>query len=71
MEMLNYSLWLTFFIWIINIVGIYKESSKYINLNKDKEVWEYKPYPIDFMNELFVMVVTPAPFILLEYLIMR
>lgn len=71
MEHLTYSLWLTFIIWIVNAVSMLISVGKYVKAHKDKEVWEYPEYPMSFIAEFQVYVLTPAPFILLEYLIVR
>lgn len=71
MEMLNYSLWFTFFWWSINVASVVFMQTRYMKQFKDKETWEIAKYPLSFMDEFFTMVMIPMPIILLEYLIMR
>lgn len=71
MEILNYSLWFTFFVWIGNGLVMMISIQRYVKAHKGKEAWEYPEYPISFMAEFQAYVLVPAPIILLEYLIVR
>lgn len=71
MEMLNFSLWFTLMVWSINVTSLFISEYEYIRANKYKEAWEYDDYPINFMSEFYIMIIIPAPAILLEYLIVR
>ena len=71
MELLNYSLWFTFFVWGINTISMMVSIGRYVKAHKELETWEYKEYPMSFIAEFQAYVLIPAPAILLEYLIMR
>lgn len=71
MEILNYSLWFTLVWWSINVTSVMFVQNMYMKQFKNKEPWDIPSYPLNFMSELFTMVMIPAPIILLEYLIMR
>jgi hypothetical protein len=71
MEHLTYSLWFMLIVWSLNVVSMCSSVAKYVKAHKGKEAWEYPEYPMSFMAEFHVYVLTPAPAILLEYLIVR
>ena len=71
MEHLTYSLWFTFIWWLQNGISMMISIARYVNAHKEKETWEYPEYPMSFIAEFQVYILIPAPFILLEYLIVR
>lgn len=71
MEHLTYSLWFTFIVWTFNLMAMHFSIAKYVSIHQEKEIWEYPEYPMSFIAEFQAYILTPAPAILLEYLIVR